>query len=88
MLRKAQPTSPERWGWCKTRGRVFKPYVIMLRIEEFHRGWMKQASEMAEEAEINIPTVPRMYGIQMHRENIRAVTPDEYYCQTGLRSRK
>jgi len=37
---------------------------------------------MAEEAGTNIPTVRRMCGIQMRRENIRAATPDEYYRQT------
>ena len=41
---------------------------------------MKLAREMAKEAGTNIPTVLRMCGIQMHRENIRA-TPDEYCCQ-------
>ena len=49
---------------------------------EFHGGWMKQAREMAEEAGTNIPMVPRMHGIQMHMENIRAATPEEYHCQT------
>jgi len=29
---------------------------------------MKQAREMAEEDGTNIPTVPRTYGIQMHRK--------------------
>jgi len=42
---------------------------------------MKQACEMTEEAGTNIPTVPRIYGIRMHRVNIRAATSDEYYCQ-------
>jgi len=37
---------------------------------------------MAEEAGTNIPMVPRLFGIRMQRENIRAVTPDEYYRQT------
>jgi len=39
---------------------------------------MKQAREIVEKAGTNIPMVPRM----CHRENIRAATSDEYYCQT------
>ena len=55
---------------------------VRHRVKEFHGEWMKRAREMAEEAGTNIPTVPRMCGIQMHRENITAATPDEYYGQT------
>ena len=52
---------------------------VHYRVGEFHGGYMKQACEMAEEAGTNIPTVPRMYGIPIHRENFRAATPDEYF---------
>jgi len=55
---------------------------VRHRVKEFHGEWMKQALEMAEEAGTSIPTVPRMCGIEKHRENITAATPDEYYGQT------
>ena len=43
---------------------------------------MKQAREMAEEAGTNIRMVPRIYRIQMHRENVRAATSDDSPAKT------
>ena len=52
---------------------------VREEVDDWHKIWFKSAVDMAEEAQTEMPSIPRRCSRQMQRANVEAEVPEAYY---------